>query len=155
MREKSPWAFWGLVLSLGTLLLVPSGLLLKALERYRRLVEGAEFPLRPLPWRGLPHGAGRAASPGRAGSVEALEFAEFRLHAPKARAVHLVGDFNAWRAGTLSMARKAKGDWELILPLPRGRYRYLFLVDGEARLDPRNGEAEESEGRRASVREVR
>ena len=46
----------------------------------------------------------------------------------QARKVCLSGSFNQWSSQSHCMVRK--GDtWSLELPLPRGRYPYLFVVD--------------------------
>ena len=55
----------------------------------------------------------------------------FMLVAPEATAVSLVGDFNDWVAGATPMEGDvAEGLWVVTVPLPPGRYRYAFLVDG-------------------------
>ena len=55
----------------------------------------------------------------------------FMLVAPRATAVSLVGDFNDWTAGATPMAGTVTdGLWTVTVPLPPGRYRYAFLVDG-------------------------
>ena len=56
----------------------------------------------------------------------------FLLHAPKARRVALVGDFNGWaREGTLMSDPDENGVWTVSVPLQPGRYQYKFLVDGK------------------------
>jgi 1,4-alpha-glucan branching enzyme len=71
--------------------------------------------------------------------------ATFRVYMPEAAIVQVIGDWNEWggltaaggmidpRAG--AMIRGEDGFWTLSLDLPRGRYRYAFLVDG-CRLAP-------------------
>ncbi len=56
---------------------------------------------------------------------------QFVLVAPGASAVTVVGDFNDWSA-TATPLRAVPGDgiWTVMVPLPPGRYRYGFLVDG-------------------------
>ncbi|MDH4043130.1 MAG: isoamylase early set domain-containing protein [Gemmatimonadota bacterium] len=55
----------------------------------------------------------------------------FILVAPTATAVSLVGDFNDWIAAATPMEGDvAEGLWVVTVPLPPGRYRYAFLVDG-------------------------
>ena len=56
---------------------------------------------------------------------------QFVLVAPGASAVTVVGDFNDWSAAATPL-HQASGDgmWTVTLPLPPGRYRYGFLVDG-------------------------
>lgn len=63
----------------------------------------------------------------------ALEAAavQFVLVAPGASTVTVVGDFNDWSA-TATPLHQAPGDgvWTVTVPVPPGRYRYGFLVDG-------------------------
>lgn len=61
---------------------------------------------------------------------------QFVLVAPQAASVSLVGDFNDWDPAREPM-QTAHGIWATTLPLPPGRYRYAFLVNGvEWRADP-------------------
>jgi len=60
----------------------------------------------------------------------------FSYFAPKAKKVALVGDFNAWDGDSHPMTRMPDGAWHLQLPIHAGQHRYLFVVDGEAHLDP-------------------
>ena len=46
------------------------------------------------------------------------------------------------------------GIWTLILPVRRGRLKYLFLIDGEPKVDPAAETADGPEGRRVSVRMI-
>ena len=56
----------------------------------------------------------------------------FLLHAPKARQVAVVGDFNEWaRNGTPLSDSDENGIWTVSVPLTPGRYQYKFLVDGK------------------------
>lgn len=61
----------------------------------------------------------------------------FRLNAPEAQSVFLVGDFNNWNP-TLDALVSRDGPWETRLFLVPGRYRYLFIVDGKRIADPDN-----------------
>lgn len=63
----------------------------------------------------------------------------FRVEAPDARQVCVVGDFNGWDPGKQSLHKNPSGVWECQVPLPPGRYKYHFLVDGTAQLDPHCG----------------
>jgi hypothetical protein len=55
----------------------------------------------------------------------------FVLYAPGAHSVALVGDFNGWdRIATPLRPAGSAGAWVVSLPLPPGRYRYAFLIDG-------------------------
>lgn len=57
----------------------------------------------------------------------------FVLSAPEAQSVTLVADFNNWSSEGYSLARSDEtGDWELLVPLRKGRsYVYNFVIDGE------------------------
>lgn len=55
----------------------------------------------------------------------------FQIHAPGARQVELLGDFNRWTPGTILLrGPDASGHWTAEVELPEGRYEYQFLVDG-------------------------
>ena len=60
----------------------------------------------------------------------------FFCAAPQAKSVSVVGDFNGWQAAAHPMQRMPDGCWTARLELRHGSYRYLFLVDGQPRLDP-------------------
>jgi 1,4-alpha-glucan branching enzyme len=60
----------------------------------------------------------------------------FRLDAPEARHVSVVGDFNAWDREKHPLRQDANGVWVCQMPLPAGHYAYCFLVDGVCRPDP-------------------
>ncbi len=60
----------------------------------------------------------------------------FILHAPHARTVSVVGDFNGWDAGKHPLKKDAKGDWKKLIKVAPGTYQYKYLVDGEWWLDP-------------------
>jgi chromosome partitioning protein len=59
----------------------------------------------------------------------------------EARKVLLAGDFNNWSPMSTPMTGQA-GEWLAKLPLPRGRYRYRFVVDGKWMTDPHNNYVE-------------
>ena len=55
----------------------------------------------------------------------------FVFVAPSASSVSLVGDFNGWdRLQTPLQPAASGGMWTVALPLPPGRHRYAFIVDG-------------------------
>ncbi len=61
---------------------------------------------------------------------------EFRLAAPDAGTVALVGDFNAWRPEH-QLRQVSPGVWAVSVALEPGVYHYGFMVDGSTlRLDP-------------------
>ena len=56
---------------------------------------------------------------------------EFRIYYPGARLVSLVGDFNNWNPENDLMKRHGDGIWRLRKRLPRGTFRYQFIIDGK------------------------
>ena len=61
----------------------------------------------------------------------------FSYVSPSAKEVQLVGDFNAWGTYPLTL-NKSQNDIEIFtlnLALPKGKYKYRFLVDGKNTLD--------------------
>ena len=65
-----------------------------------------------------------------------LHNANFYCHAPHARQVSLVGDFNDWDSKATPMIRQKDGHWMAGLKLGHGYHQYLFLVDGNPVVDP-------------------
>jgi hypothetical protein len=63
---------------------------------------------------------------------------EFKLHKPTARLVALVGDFNGWNPENDLLARDDSGFWKITKRLPRGVYRYKYVVDGKWVADKSN-----------------
>ena len=62
----------------------------------------------------------------------------FSLEAADAREVHLVGEFNDWKAGAHPMRNNGKGVWVRPLLLSEGLFEYKFLVDNQWVGDPQN-----------------
>jgi len=58
-------------------------------------------------------------------------FVQFRLVAPEASAVSLVGSFSDWQSDQYTMGREDGGVWSLTLPLAIGEHQYQFVVDGQ------------------------
>lgn len=59
------------------------------------------------------------------------QLVQFAIAAPQAKAVALVGDFNAWNASTIPMTKGAvDGLWMATVPLAAGSYQYAFVLDG-------------------------
>ncbi|MCU0640038.1 MAG: glycogen-binding domain-containing protein [Candidatus Krumholzibacteria bacterium] len=61
----------------------------------------------------------------------------FTLEFPGAQKVFLAGDFNAWNP-TMDRMEQDGGNFEIRLYLVPGKYRYMFIVDGEQIADPDN-----------------
>ncbi len=67
---------------------------------------------------------------------EAVMFASLY---PRAESVQIAGDFNNWQPGKLPMEKVSpKGQWQIKLPLAKGKYRYRLVVDGHWQQDPYN-----------------
>jgi 1,4-alpha-glucan branching enzyme len=65
-----------------------------------------------------------------------LHQTKFYCHAPQARYVSVVGDFNGWDPNADPMSRQPDGRWMASLEVSHGYHQYLFLVDGKPVLDP-------------------
>lgn len=86
---------------------------------------------------GLAPSSGAAAPAAQAAPgapVKAIR-TEFKLHAPKAKSVELVGAFIV-RGGRKDMSRDGDGTWMVTLYLNPGTYRYFYSVDKKKQLDP-------------------
>lgn len=62
----------------------------------------------------------------------------FELRIPDARVVQLAGDFTDWRPEPMQAEPGCPGRWRCTMALPRGDYRYKFIVDGRWINDPLN-----------------
>ena len=60
----------------------------------------------------------------------------FFCDAPDAKRVYVIGDFNDWDLTASPMRRGTDGRRLASLELPHGHHRYLFVVDGQPKLDP-------------------
>jgi 1,4-alpha-glucan branching enzyme len=60
----------------------------------------------------------------------------FRLNAPTAQKVTLVGDFTDWQERPILMKKGSDGNWTTTVKLPQGEYNYRFMVDGTWCDDP-------------------
>jgi Glycogen recognition site of AMP-activated protein kinase len=78
---------------------------------------------------------------------------QFVVVAPGAESVALVGDFNDWDARLTPMRAGRDGRlWTVTIPLPPGRHRYAFLVNGARWLaDPSAPRAPDDFGTPSSV----
>ena len=62
---------------------------------------------------------------------------------PRAKAVHIAGDFNNWQPEKTEMEKVGQsGIWQTKLKLPAGKYRYRLVVDGQWQQDPYNENVE-------------
>jgi 1,4-alpha-glucan branching enzyme len=60
----------------------------------------------------------------------------FRLSAPQARSVLLVGNFTQWQQHGIRMEKDREGVWIASVELPPGKHTYRYIVDGDWRDDP-------------------
>jgi 1,4-alpha-glucan branching enzyme len=60
----------------------------------------------------------------------------FSVKAADAEKVCLAGDFNQWRVCDAALTRVEEDFWSISLELPKGRYEYMFVVDGNWVTDP-------------------
>ena len=82
----------------------------------------------------------KSASKGNGSAKKRTPSFEFKLFAPDAQEVFLVGEFNDWDPNGYRMRRFKDGTCKKSVPLKPGRYEYRFLVDGQWWTDPNNGE---------------
>jgi len=69
----------------------------------------------------------------------------FSLHAPEAKVVQVVGDFNNWQPGKgVVLDKDGHGTWSTVIPLEPGSYQYRFIVDGHWMEDPNNSNRAET-----------
>ena len=153
MTDRSKWFFWGGLLLGFIVLAIPSTMLLEAITRYRSFISG--FEPAPIRQTATSFPIEESSSRGLQDHLPRIRFIKFKLRAPNAKSVCLIGEFNAWKAGSFPLVKKSRGEWEAILPLPAGTYHYLFLVDGKPSIDPANRNSETISGRKTSVKHVR
>lgn len=78
----------------------------------------------------------------------------FRIYAPKASEVTLVGDWMEWGKAE-KLTKNDQGVWSVTVgPLAPDLYTYWFMVDGVRVIDPRNREVKEGISNLESVVEV-
>jgi hypothetical protein len=142
---------WGLASLIGIILFLPSAFFIKALGDYHDFFSGINpRVLKQTRDSMIPEDLHKDLS-----FKSKLSFAEFRIKAPRATAVFLIGNFNNWNAGALKMMKGSDGIWSVFLPLPKGRYRYLYIIDDKTILDPANPASELRAGHPVSIKEVR
>ncbi len=150
---RSKAAFYALALAFALLAGVPSIVLVQSIQRYVRFFTGVDpGTLKATTTRFTPH---RGRRDDDDGGLPAMRFVEFKLKDPQAKHVALAGDFNQWRPEQLPLEQSKGGLWQTLLPLPPGRYSYLFQVDGQWVLDPAAPPTGRYEDRPASQKEVK
>lgn len=142
-------AFWGLAAIVVLFAAVPSLVVLEKGAQYYRFLTGWEpGVLKQMSVDYVPHTDSLEDS-----DLPDIEFVEFSLDAPDAESVKIAGDFNGWRGDGYPLQKEGNA-WRLVIPLPPGRYRYGFSVDGKWTLDPAAKERETVNGREVSLRKV-
>jgi len=61
---------------------------------------------------------------------------QFTFKAPEAKEVCLAGNFNHWQVCETPLQRVGEDLWSVSVELPKGRYEYMFVVDGRWVPDP-------------------
>lgn len=100
-----------------------------------------------LAWRLGRHSTSAPAPVARPGAwTDAGRAVTFRVRAPRARSVSLLGDFTAWEPVPLA---REDGAWTATVALEPGIYHFGFMVDGEWTVpEDAPGVAEDDWGRR-------
>ena len=77
----------------------------------------------------------------------------FSIVAPDARSVSVAGSFNRWNGDSHPLSGPdLHGRWTATVPLPPGRYEYLFVIDGAIwALDPAAPSVDNGLGDRNSI----
>jgi 1,4-alpha-glucan branching enzyme len=96
-------------------------------------------PAQPRSLQAVPGGAPLAPHRQANGSLR------FRIRAPGALQVAVVGEWNQWLPEPLAAAPEGEDLWQVDLNLPTGRYTYSFLIDGQS-VKPPDAEAYVSDG---------
>jgi 1,4-alpha-glucan branching enzyme len=117
---------------------VVSMLMMKATNKTKKSLVGVKavapeaaksVPVRPAEPAGAQPAPARSRSPQPARvSLELVE--------PAAQQVYVAGSFNGWKPDTTPLMALGNGRWKGDIRLGPGRYEYLFVVDGQWRLDP-------------------
>lgn len=55
---------------------------------------------------------------------------EFRIYAPQAHYIAVVGDFNSWNPENDLLTKDDTHIWRVVKKLKKGTYRYKFVIDG-------------------------
>lgn len=93
--------------------------------------------------------------PGKNGHSQAVRRRiSFKLKAPSAEKVQLVGTFNDWNPDARVLRRDDKGTWKTSMMLAPGRYEFRYLVDGEWSNDPESELAPNAFGSANNVMKV-
>ena len=72
-------------------------------------------------------------------------YIEFRLYKPTAKFISIVGDFNHWNPENDILQKDHNGIWTLTKRIPKGQYRYKYIVDGKWETDLYNNNPNSSD----------
>ena len=89
-----------------------------------------------------------------ASDTERRKRVHFRLDAPDAEEVKLVGSFNGWNLSARPLKRGKDGIWQTYRLLRPGVYEYRFVVDGDWADDPEADRVPNEFGSENSMRTV-
>lgn len=94
-----------------------------------------------------------ACEPKHLGPEMTRDGVSFTLYAPEAKNVAIAGTFNAWDIHKSRLSGPDKeGYWRIVIPLPEGRYEYIFIVNGKTwQPDPSVPEIDDGFGGKNSV----
>lgn len=80
------------------------------------------------------------ANPSGMGAIPGAKGVAFRVWAPNAEKVYVIGSFNDWNETSAPLAREQNGDWSIIIPDAKPGDEYRYLIHGPAgplsRIDP-------------------
>jgi len=80
------------------------------------------------------------ASPSGMGAIPSAKGVAFRVWAPNAEKVYVIGSFNDWNETSAPLVREQNGDWSIIIPDAKPGDEYRYLIHGPAgplsRIDP-------------------
>ena len=69
-----------------------------------------------------------------------LRIIRFEVVCPTADVISVAGTFNNWSLTATPLRKSNPGEWSVDVHLEPGRYEYLYVVDGEWRVDPHASE---------------
>lgn len=70
------------------------------------------------------------------GPVVTPDGVRFTLEHAAAKSVSVAGDFNDWSPSAHPLTRNGSGRWSVVVALPAGEHKFMFVVDGEQWIVP-------------------
>jgi hypothetical protein len=134
---------------------VPSVLFNNAIQNYFNFIGSwGVATVRPSRQAIIPPSRHREKSLGGLAQPE-LRFVKFSVKISGAKKIKVAADFNKWDPDALPLIKRDRNVWETIVPLPPGKYRYLYHIDGQVILDPMNPDTDTDSGRKFSLLTVK